>query len=225
MAPLARGSGSEAKAERAVAAAAAVFLRYGFARTTMGDIAQEAGMSRPALYLLLAGKEEAFAAVVRKLNADQLDLVRDRLPTLPTLRDKLMHACLTWGAHGAELTAASPDARDLFDVARPPVREIYGDFEALIAELVAPALEGSTLPLTPAALARGLTYAMRGFKDTATDVEDMRRLIAAEVEVVATALGAAAVPARPGAGEETPVTAPSRPRAGGPKRRPRATPA
>lgn len=177
-------------------AATALFLRYGFVRTTMGDIAQAAGVSRPALYLVFASKEEAFTAVVRKLNVDKLDAVRERLPTLPALRDKLMHACLTWGAHGAELTAVHPDARDLFDVARLPVREIYGDFEVLIAELVEPALQGSTLPLTPAALARGLTYAMRGFKDAATDVEDMRSLIAAEVEIVAAALDTTSAPTR-----------------------------
>ena len=182
---------SDAKADRALAAATTMFLRYGFARTTMGDIAREAGISRPSLYLLFADKEEAFAAAVHKLNADQLAAIQERLPALPTLRDKLMHACLAWGAHGAELTSAHPDARDLFDVARLPVREIYGDFEALIAGLVGTALERSSLPLTPAGLARGLAYAMRGFKDTATDVEDMRRLIAAEVEIVATALDGA----------------------------------
>ena len=183
-------SGTDAKARRAVAAATGVFLRYGFARSTMGDIAQQAGMSRPALYLLFPGKEEVFAAVVHKLNADQLVAIRAQLPALSTLREKLMHACQTWGAHGAELMAAHPDARDLFDVSRPPVREIYAAFEALIVELVGPALEASALPLTPEALARGLTYAMRGYKDTAADVEDMRRLIAGEVEVVSAALSA-----------------------------------
>ncbi|MBE7216837.1 MAG: TetR/AcrR family transcriptional regulator [Caulobacteraceae bacterium] len=178
------------KRTRVVAAAAEVFLRYGFARTTMGDIAAQAGMSRPALYLLFPGKEEVFAQVVRRLNAEQLDAIRARLPALPTLREKLLHACLAWGAHGVEVVAAHPDARDLFDVSRPPVREMYDAFEALVAELVAPALEHSPLPLAPEGVGRGLAYAMRGFKDTAADVDDMRRLIAAEVEVVSAALSA-----------------------------------
>ena len=54
---------NEDKHERAVAAAAEQFMRYGFQRTTMADIARAAGMSRPALYLLFPGKEQAFEAL------------------------------------------------------------------------------------------------------------------------------------------------------------------
>lgn len=41
------------------------FARYGLRRTSMGDIAKGAGMSRPALYLHYAGKEDIFNAIVR----------------------------------------------------------------------------------------------------------------------------------------------------------------
>ena len=53
-----------AKRERVADAALIVFQRYGFARTTMSDIAEAVGMSRPALYLLFPNKEEIFAAAV-----------------------------------------------------------------------------------------------------------------------------------------------------------------
>jgi AcrR family transcriptional regulator len=41
------------------------FARYGLRRTSMADIAANAGMSRPALYLRYAGKEDIFNALVR----------------------------------------------------------------------------------------------------------------------------------------------------------------
>lgn len=41
------------------------FARYGLRRTSMEDIAKGAGMSRPALYLHYAGKEDIFNAMVR----------------------------------------------------------------------------------------------------------------------------------------------------------------
>src|SRR3954462_8951898 len=94
------------KQERVIAGATDVFLRYGFARTTMGDIAERVGMSRPALYLLFAGKDEVFAAVIHRLNDDQLAAIRAALPGLPTLHAKVLFACETWGAHGVDLIAA-----------------------------------------------------------------------------------------------------------------------
>ncbi len=179
---------AKAKSEQATAAAADVFVRYGFARTTMGDIARRAAMSRPALYLVFPDKDAAFAAAVRRLNTAQLDSIRARVDALPTLREKLLHACQTWGAHGFDLTAIHPDARDLFDVGRPAVREMYAEFEAFLVELTRSALAASPLRIEPGSLARTMTYAMRGFKDTALDADDMRGLIATEVEVVCAAL-------------------------------------
>jgi len=41
------------------------FARYGLRRTSMADIAKLAGMSRPALYLHYAGKDDIFNALVR----------------------------------------------------------------------------------------------------------------------------------------------------------------
>ncbi len=58
---------ADEKAERILVAAQAVFLRYGFKRTTMGDIAEAAGISRPALYLVFPLKEKIFATVLTRM--------------------------------------------------------------------------------------------------------------------------------------------------------------
>ena len=174
--------------ERVLKGATDVFLRYGFARTTMGDIAERVGISRPALYLAFPNKEEVFGAVIRRMDDDQFAIIRTTLPTLPTLEEKLLFACQTWGAHGVDLMAAHPDARDLFNLTFVPVQQVYARFQALIVELVRGPAAASPLHATPEELARALTFAMRGFRETALDGNDMRRLGAVQVLLLLGAL-------------------------------------
>jgi AcrR family transcriptional regulator len=46
-------------------AALGVFGRYGFQKTSMGEIAKAAGISRPGLYLLFPNKEELYRVTMR----------------------------------------------------------------------------------------------------------------------------------------------------------------
>jgi len=56
------------KRQQILVGATAIFSRYGYARTTMGDIVAEAGISRPALYLLFPDKEALFTVVIRYMD-------------------------------------------------------------------------------------------------------------------------------------------------------------
>ncbi len=82
----------------------------------MGHIANRAGMSRPALYLLFPDKDAVFARVIARMDERKLREINAALPALTTLDDKLRRACLDWGLHGVELAAAHPDAADLFNL-------------------------------------------------------------------------------------------------------------
>ncbi len=177
-----------ARKAQIVSAATGVFLRYGYARTTMGDIADAVGVSRTALYVIYPGKEEIFAAVIERLNLNKLEELRQAFPRLATLDRKLHFCCEEWGAHGFDLISDHPDAKDLFDLGFAPVREMYAVFQIFIAELVSSAMAGSGLNTTPEALARILVFAMRGFEETAKDGKDMRQMIAMHVEIVLAAL-------------------------------------
>src|SRR3984957_15190324 len=101
------------KRQRAVDAGARVFLRFGFAHATMGDIAQAAGMSRPALYLIFCGKEEVFEAVVAHWIEDSLARIAAGLPTRTTLGEKLRFACEVWCVEGLERALVNPEVRDM----------------------------------------------------------------------------------------------------------------
>lgn len=57
----------DAKKTQILDAAFEKFLAYGVAKTSMADIAREAGVSRPALYLHYANKEAIFSACIERI--------------------------------------------------------------------------------------------------------------------------------------------------------------
>lgn len=73
---------AESTQERRVAlleAAAGVFLRYGFKKTSMDDLARAAGISRQGLYLHFATKEAMFREVVAYVVRDARERARAAL--------------------------------------------------------------------------------------------------------------------------------------------------
>ncbi len=178
------------KEDHILGAAEYVFVRYGFARTTMGDIAKAAGMSRPSLYLQFRDKEAIFSRVIENMDAQALTKIRTATAKIGPLDEKLLHACTSWGMHGVELAAAFPDAADLFDLQFPAVRQVYRNFQALVVEILQASVESWPIPASPEDYALTLTYGMRGLRYAAQDVEDMRRLIGIHVAIYSKSLAA-----------------------------------
>ena len=183
--PRVRSDGS--KRQHILVGATAIFSRYGYARTTMGDIAAEAGMSRPALYLIFPDKEALFTAVIRHMDEEKQAEIRSGLKRYKGLHAKLLYACQTWGSHGFDLAAVHADAADLFDFAA--VKELYANFEAFVVELISEQVRTSGIEATAEELARALAYGMRGLRATAASGQDMRRLIAVQVTILMRAIG------------------------------------
>ena len=117
------------------------------------------------------------------MSGAQLAHIRTHSRSLQLLEDKLRYACQTWGCTAFELVERYPDASDLFDIRREPVRQVYAAFKELITELIVAQIDRSTLRASPAQLARTLVFGMRGFKDTAVDANEMRDLIGVLVSV------------------------------------------
>jgi AcrR family transcriptional regulator len=174
------------KRERAVEAGARIFLRFGFARATMGGIAQAAGMSRPALYLIFCSKEEVFEAVLAHWIEDSLARIAGGLAARATLGEKLRFACEIWCVEGLERALANPDVCDMSRL--PAVLRSYARFEACLTDILREAAERSGLGVTAADLARVIVSAMQGFKQTVQSGEEMRHLIAVQVLAIEQAL-------------------------------------
>ena len=173
-----------AKRQRVIEAASVVFRRHGFAQTSMDNIAVEAGMSRPALYLVFPNKEETFAAAVHYMGELALTALRQGLPQHPSLEEKLLFICEQWAGRGYDRMKENPDAKDLTDPAFLPVREVYEKLQRFIADLLADSVRRSGLRTTPEQVARIIVASMRGFKEVAKDSADIRRMLALQISIL-----------------------------------------
>jgi TetR/AcrR family transcriptional regulator len=118
--------------------AGTAFLRYGFERTSVADIAAGAGVSRTALYHYFPGKEEIFRAVVDELHARSLNAAAEALETSQTLDAALIGllearfgrtlALMTESLHGVELVDAT------HRLAGPATRAADEAFRALVVK-------------------------------------------------------------------------------------------
>jgi AcrR family transcriptional regulator len=179
---------TSSKHQRVIERATEVFCRYGFARTTMGDIAERCEISRPALYLLFPDKEAIFTAVVEQMDREKLASIRAELEHLKGLHAKLLHACMSWGCHGIDLAAAHLDAADLFDLRFPVVQQVYRNFQSVIVELISKHVQAARLKSSAEQTARVLVFGMRGLRETAADRRDMQNLITSLVEICVRAI-------------------------------------
>ena len=181
-------SAATARREQIVDAATGVFLRYGYARTTMGDIAQAAGLTRPTLYVAFPDKEQIFTAVVEKMITDKLAEIREGLLRRKTLKEKLCFACNAWAVDGYKLIQAHPDAADMFDLGFKSVCAGYDEFAKLLADILDEPLKRSGLHLSSEGVAHTIVFAMKGFKDTATSGDKLCEMIATHLTLVAAAI-------------------------------------
>lgn len=117
----ARASGVSADAarrRRLLDAALSVFLRFGYRKTSMDEIARAAGVSRQGLYLHFATKEELFRGAVQHFLQEGLEQATARLEDEgQELESRLVGALDAWtgrfvgvqGGHGADLAAAAQE--------------------------------------------------------------------------------------------------------------------
>ena len=89
-----------------------VFVRHGFRKTSIEDIAKAAGISRQGIYLHFKNKDEIFGASIQKALDDRLRAANrilddDRL----TLEEKLLKALDEW--FGRHVGLLHPEASDL----------------------------------------------------------------------------------------------------------------
>lgn len=184
--------GSEKKA-RVLEAAESVFLRFGYRRTTMGDLAAAAGMSRPALYLVFCNKEEVFEAVLRNFTARTLEEIKQGLETRPTPQEKLRFAFELWAVRPFGFFEASSELREPLHsglaFAKEAIDQAVAAFEAELVGILAPL--SATAPakaLPPGQIARVLTRAVHGFKESARDADELRAMIDGLLEMVLASL-------------------------------------
>ena len=183
------GKEKSSKRDQIVAAACKVFAKYGFRRVTMAELAEAAQMSRPALYLEFESKEDIFKAVVDSMSRQNLDEIRQGLPRLKSLDEKLEFAFELWFVRPFELVQASPDAADIFDSVKEFAFEVISkaaaEFEDLLVEIIDPTIrKQKSMKLSSRKVARMMRASAKGFKNDAKNAKELRELISDMRQIV-----------------------------------------
>jgi AcrR family transcriptional regulator len=172
-----------AKKDKVLVAALDVFLRYGYKRVTMNDIAEAAGMSRPALYLVFDSKEQIFKGVYERWVKETLMDIESKIGHLKTPNEKLRTAFELWTVRPFERMQASSEAAELlestFGFAQDAVNQGYRSFEKVLLPVLKshPNFQSAKPKISAEKTAHILSGAVRGFKIVAKDAAEIRSLI------------------------------------------------
>jgi AcrR family transcriptional regulator len=125
------------KRERILDAAQRLFVRYGVKRTSIDDVAQEAGIAKGTVYLSFKSKAELFAAIADRLcantHADAQRIILEATPLVERLVGILdcyigaTHRLVAQSPHIAELTASKEAlSAAAFDTLERHIRSLLG---------------------------------------------------------------------------------------------------
>ncbi len=180
---------AESRKTKIIGAAQSVFLKYGYRRVTMNDIAVAAEMSRPALYLVFPRKEDIFAAVVRELAREISAEVNRGLASIRPPVDRLKFICELWMVRPFDWINQSEEAREIYEgsheFAPEAVAESILTFERDLTATIALFPEG-TLPkgISADSAAHLLAAAIAGVKKTCRTSAELREKIQALIAMM-----------------------------------------
>jgi AcrR family transcriptional regulator len=181
-----------------IQAAQQLFVRYGYHKVSMSDIAKASGMSRPSLYAAFANKEAVISALVALHLEDNHAQTARRLQPDQDLRTQL--ACLF------EIWIIAPFASVIdFDYGKDfmaetarqapeAIDQIYDQFAHYVTTLLTPHVRPAA-PLSAADLARILALATKGLKNTSVQLADLQRLTQGLITMVLATLQSPEAPA------------------------------
>ncbi len=183
-------------------AALDVFMRYGYRRATMDDIAREVGKSRPALYLSFPSKEALLIGVVEMGHDAMFRAIEAGLPGQGSLSARLEYVFELWSVRSFEQIARSPAASELMNGNYAFASDVFERgakrLEAILSGIIRAGV-AAPAALHPSAevRARIMIAAAHGFKTVAKDTQEMRAFLHDLVRMTVAGLPAEGGPSRP----------------------------
>lgn len=175
----ARGAKTRA---RIVAAAADLMYVQGVGETTLDEVLAASGASKSQLYHHFDGKEALVRAVVDLVGERTIQRERDSLGKVSTIRglrrwrDALVqNNAIRHGSYGCALGSLASEVSDQDDLARKALSQLFGEWSALLAQVLGRIQERGELPADASVdqLAIGVMAAVQGgylLAQTAQDV-------------------------------------------------------
>ena len=111
-------------------AAARMFSRYGYAKTTMGDIAVDAGVARQTVYNAFSSKDDVLRAVVRSVGLTTMTEVKEAWKSSDNLGERFRLFQELGPVRWFETVQAAPDSSALIDGLHSAAAEALAEMEA-----------------------------------------------------------------------------------------------
>ena len=177
------------KRARILQCAFAVVLRYGFQRTTMDDIAKEAGISRPALYLQFKNKTDIYRAIAEGNLGHALENAVRALDGEGSLEERLYASIKVGILDPIEMLLASAHGAELLDMKHTIAGEVIQNWRKKKRVVLARAIDAERPGngLTGQQLADILLDAIEGLKARVKSIDELREGTRALVRLVAAA--------------------------------------
>jgi AcrR family transcriptional regulator len=191
--------------ERIMSAAFTLFGRYGFKRTSMEDIAIEAGLSRTALYLQFRNKEDIFRELARGLHEAGLSGAEAALEGDGSFAHRLRAAVEAKTLRMIEVVQASPHGNELMDEKNRLCGDLATDSERGFQEMLTRAFERADRQgeidlagsgLNAAEAADLFAHATFGLKDLEGSKDAYRRRLESLTRVFVSGIGPTGTRAR-----------------------------
>lgn len=183
---------TDSKKEKILEAAFRLFLKHGYRKVTMSDLAIAAEMSRPSLYAVFANKEAVLTEMVDRQRVNNLALAEERLSSLKDLKSQLQFLFEVWIIQPFASVVDSENGKELLvncaDFVPEAVDNLYAGFESCLVLVLEPALKKQK-KISAKDTAHILTLATRGLKSGSETLPKIKRLTDGLITMTIAAVG------------------------------------
>ena len=162
-------------------AAAQVFYRQGAAKTKFGDIAKEAGISRPTLYAAFEDKNAIMIATIYHVSEQLIEAIRSRIADKVTAEDRLSLFANIAIIEPYKLIQQSEDAADILsghnNDGRKAIRETLEQRALFLYEILKPFAAGDLSEDDLIAHCRTFVLSSSGLKSTVSNNDELQNCL------------------------------------------------
>jgi AcrR family transcriptional regulator len=181
----------QTKEDRIIEASFHLFLRHGYRKVSMSDVAEAAHMSRPSLYASFANKEAIFAALVRRQCVLNLAETKARLHQVSGLHERLSCVFDIWLIEPVASVIDSENATELLAncaaFAPQALAELYEQMEAQLFAVLSDGVSDDQASVARDT-AKILRLASSGIKASTENLPELRRLVQGLIAMAVAAL-------------------------------------
>ena len=180
-----------------LASAWEVFAAYGFRRTSMQDIADKAGISRPALYLEFSNKTDIFRGLAKSIFQQNIVEAEELFTNDAPLKDKLLQTLIISFSDFYQHIENTPHGEELLSIKTELAGDIYldwlDDIKSTICDGIKKACEAGNVDIGNSGvnadeIASIIIYTMHGSKSRQTSEVELRKRAENVVSLVMAAL-------------------------------------